>query len=818
MDQKPPYSVEDILLEHELEKKKKEGVAHPQKPTASPQKSVSSRKAGAPKPPRSAADIFRAPKKPSPPPAAKTPPDADIKIVPPVRVAPATAPKPAPKAEEDTLSMEPVRVAPDGKPAQERPRLTKKEEDTRPLGPIRMMKPAEQKTVAVSTRTRVLTVDREAPNAEEPALPDQLEGQMVMDNFVEAPMDEERIESELRERRREKVDGFRIVEGGRPAFKLVGEEEESDPGEELVPEEEPAEEMLEDFNEYAESEAIRSELAYRRRMGAFGVIATVALEALLLAVTLLYEVGALRFMSAAVLTAFHTALLVGVLCVNNRLVTGGIKSLVHLRADADTPPAVCGVVGLLYTVAQFAALHHVTAGSAMFLSAAAGMCVLAGALGRQMQDMRISRNFAFVSGEKHKKYAACFIENERTAAELGRPATVDGIPPMVYYHKASFLERYLDISYGHDPADRVMRWFTPIVLGVSLLCAIGYGLLFPAHAWMAPTVFVSVLLLASPVWALFATQRALTRSCKAALKNGVMIGGFSAVERFGRRHKSVIVDATELFPKEQIKLHGIKTFSGTRIDDAITDAAAVVIGARSPLEPIFRRLIENRMEILREVDSLAYEQDMGLSGWVGGRRVLIGNRRLLENHGVEVPSKEYEARYVKDDRHVVYLSTGGELSAMFVVSYLADSEIKALVKALYRRHAQLLIRSCDPNITVELVCRVMELPSRSAEVLTAAQGRVYDALLDEMAEQRAEASLACGGRAVSRLYAVAQCGRLYRATWAALATQLIISVACLTVSAFVSATTGLVLTPPALVGCILASGVVGWLVGRIGKA
>lgn len=44
-------------------------------------------------------------------------------------------------------------------------------------------------------------------------------------------------------------------------------------------------------------------------------------------------------------------------------------------------------------------------------------------------------------------------------------------------------------------------------------------------------------------------------------------------------------------------------------------------------------MIENKVELLQEVDTLVYEQDMGLSGWVSGRRVLVGSRRLLENHG-----------------------------------------------------------------------------------------------------------------------------------------------------------------------------------------
>ena len=65
---------------------------------------------------------------------------------------------------------------------------------------------------------------------------------------------------------------------------------------------------------------------------------------------------------------------------------------------------------------------------------------------------------------------------------------------------------------------------------------------------------------------------------------------------------------------------------------------------------MFRRIIEDKVDILPAVDSLVYEQSMGLTGWVAGRRVLVGNRRLLENHGVDVPSRDYELRYTQNGR------------------------------------------------------------------------------------------------------------------------------------------------------------------------
>lgn len=766
MDQKPTYSVEDILREYEL---KKSGNASD--------------------------DTNTAPVTPAPRP-----------IAPPVREFPSSAP-----SEDDDAPVREFRpLKPVAKPQK------KVSENTRRLDKV--VPTPEPKTVAVSTRTRVLTVAQteEKYQTNEIPLPDQLEGQMVMENFSTAPIDEEKLEEELRRRRQEKIDGFRIVEGGKAPLKLTGEEEETDPEEEQLTDEPPVDdEELEDFNDYAESEAVYSELAYRRRMGAFAVIATGAAQVLLLIVMLAYQFGWLSAVPASVLTTFQLILMLGMLGLNHRMLVGGIKKLLKMRADTDTPVAIVGVIGTLYTALLYTIPDGVSAGTALLLSAGAGMGVLAGRIGRQMQIMRISRNFTFVGSEKTKKYAAAYVDDEKIAAELGRPADIDGIPPVMYYRKASLLTKFLERSYAPDPVDQVMRWFVPLTLGIALLCTIGYVILFPTTVFRAVTVFAATVITTMPVWAMFSAQRAFSRSCKRALKKGAMIAGFDAVTQYGHRTKAVIVDAGELFQKEQVKLHGIKTFSGTRIDEAITDAAAVVIAAGGPLAPIFQRLIENRTDILREVDSLAYEQDMGLSGWVGGRRVLIGNRRLLANHGVEVPSKEYEDRYTKDDRNTVYLSTGGELSAMFVVSYLAAASVKTQLRALQKEHIQLLVRTCDPNVTADLICRVMELPPRSVEVLSAGEGRAYDTLLASESGQEAPTSIACTGRAVSKLHAVVQCCRLRRGVWAGLISQLAFSVAAMVFAVFVSAVTGQVLRADALVGLLLLVGIVGHLVPRL---
>ena len=113
-----------------------------------------------------------------------------------------------------------------------------------------------------------------------------------------------------------------------------------------------------------------------------------------------------------------------------------------------------------------------------------------------------------------------------------------------------------------------------------------------------------------------------------------MVSGYRAIEELSDIN-AVVVSASDLFPKGSVMLHGIKTFGQRRIDEAILDAASVVCSCETTLADIFLQVIEGKQDILKPVDSVVYEDGMGLSAWVDSKRVLIGNRELMLNHGVE---------------------------------------------------------------------------------------------------------------------------------------------------------------------------------------
>lgn len=171
-----------------------------------------------------------------------------------------------------------------------------------------------------------------------------------------------------------------------------------------------------------------------------------------------------------------------------------------------------------------------------------------------------------------------------------------------------------------------------------------------------------------------------------------------------------------------------------RVDEAILYTASMIITSDGPLANIFDRVILGRRELLPEVESLAYEDKLGLSAWIHNRRVLVGSRELLNNHNVAIPNKEFEDKYLHDGRMPLYLAVEGKIAAMFVVSYQSDPDIASLLKKTERNGLTILVRTSDANITEDAIESAFRLPPNEVKIINAVAGDIFKNCREEELE------------------------------------------------------------------------------------
>jgi hypothetical protein len=138
-------------------------------------------------------------------------------------------------------------------------------------------------------------------------------------------------------------------------------------------------------------------------------------------------------------------------------------------------------------------------------------------------------------------------------------------------------------------------------------------------------------------------------------------------------------------------------------------------------------------------------------------KVLVGTRELLRHHGVSVPKKSYEEKYTVKGRKAVYLAIGGEIIAMFIVSYSADPDLKRELAKLEKTGKTLIVKSTDPYINEETLATLFDLPQGFIRVMNYSAARVYDKYSSPSVE-KSPAYLAHSGSALSLISAMRGAG------------------------------------------------------------
>lgn len=733
----------------------------------------------------------------------------------------------AEEAAQITLPLEADAVQPTEQetetPAAEIEPLTEADCEETEMVTIAAAEPADEiKVTAFDAPTQIIKLDG-TEDEQEQEEDDPFAGQLTMEDFVEEtpveaeeepPETEDEIswEEQLEQTRREKIRDFQIQQNRENTDFRYTDEEAPDEVPAAAAEEEPPvarTKFTGDFENFEQTADVAAELNHRYRSLRFRLWLAVAAEVLLLwsAGTALAYGGATPG-SPVLFLLVNLFGFVAITALLFPMLRDGTVALVRLKPNSDSIPAVVGGTVLLHTLVQWFRLEALEMGQAPLLTAAGGMLLLLCGLGRLLRISRIRRNFDVV-GKQGDKIAATLVQEERAAVEIGRRAVATGVPRVVYFRPTGFLDDFLANSYMDDRYDTVLVRYLPCAAALALIGGVVCGAV-SSDFFSGFTAFVLLLCMLLPAASL-ALSVPLYRECKRQLKQGNMLCGYAAAERFGNVH-GVALDVSDLYLSDSVALHGIRTFGATRIDEAIMDAAAVAIRTEGPLAGLFLRIIEQKTEILQPVDNLVFEQDMGFSGWVGGRRVLVGNRKLLENHGLDTPSSDYERKYKKDGRELVYLSVAGELSAMFIISYLTNETVENALHELQDAGVSLLIRSCDPNVTEESLCAGFHLDDFYVDLLSASAGRLYDNLR-RGEEDRVSAGAAVRGGVAGIAELLTGCRRLRRRGIAAMLAQILCAVlaAVICFAAFLSAGTAATVLPLVLIPlCALVAIIASW--------
>ena len=443
------------------------------------------------------------------------------------------------------------------------------------------------------------------------------------------------------------------------------------------------------------------------------------------------------------------------LVLNRVAMLSGLSPLVHIKGNSDTAVAVAGAAGMVQIIVSFFCLGDLNGFHVNYYTVIPMLAFFANNVGKLYMVLRVKDNFKFVSS-KGQKYASKIYNNESVAMQMMSGTAADR-PIIAYQHKTEFPSNFLKISYAPDPSEDLASKLAPITTIASIIIAVMYGVVKLSFA-DALNAFALITALSVPVATLLSVNAPVRKLCKTLLSYGSMLSGYPSVKQFCDS-TAIMIDANELFPAESISLEGIKTFEDYGIDESLLCGIAILKEAQNPIANAFDSVVAETEETLPEVESVLYEDEIGLVGWIKSERILVGSRTLMEKYSVEVPNMEYEEKYTSQGRQVTYLSRAGRLVAMFVTRYTPDAQLKAEMQRAETNGISFLIRTTDYNVTNDLVAKLYDLFYRSIKVLPTGLGNVLREAEDTV-EETSRSYLITNGKAASLARAVTGCVKI----------------------------------------------------------
>ncbi|HEB78772.1 MAG TPA: copper-translocating P-type ATPase, partial [Methylothermaceae bacterium] len=307
-------------------------------------------------------------------------------------------------------------------------------------------------------------------------------------------------------------------------------------------------------------------------------------------------------------------------------------------------------------------------------------------------------------------------------------------------------------------ADRVAAWFVPIVIVVAVLTFVAWNLWGPeprlAHAVVNA---VAVLIIACPCALGLATPMSIMVGVGRGALEGILIKEARALETM-EKVDTVVVDKTGTLTEGQPKLIAVQALDGDE-DELLRLVAGLEQASEHPLARAVVQAAREKGLNLEKVVDFRSLTGRGVLGNVAGRQVLVGNRRLLEEQGVEpgrLLSLAEELRAA--GRTVLLVAIDGRPAGVLGVADPVKSTTPEALEILRGEGIEVVMATGDSRATAETIARQLGIRRFYAEVLPEdkvdivqrlqAEGRIVamagDGVNDAPALARADVGIAMG--------------------------------------------------------------------------
>jgi len=266
-------------------------------------------------------------------------------------------------------------------------------------------------------------------------------------------------------------------------------------------------------------------------------------------------------------------------------------------------------------------------------------------------------------------------------------------------------------------ADVVASWFVPAVVTVAIATFMLWAWLGPQPAMAYAIVnAVAVLIIACPCALGLATPMSIMVGTGKGAQNGILIKNAEALETL-EKVDTVVVDKTGTLTEGRPDLVMITPVDGVSENELLELAASVETASEHPLATAIVNAAESRSVKLSAHENFESITGQGANAIVSGRRVSVGNTKLMQEIGAFDEQLAASAdKFRQDGQTVMFVAIDGNAAGLLGVADPVKETTADAIRALHHAGLKVVMLTGDNSITANAVARRIGIDDVRADV------------------------------------------------------------------------------------------------------
>ena len=311
-----------------------------------------------------------------------------------------------------------------------------------------------------------------------------------------------------------------------------------------------------------------------------------------------------------------------------------------------------------------------------------------------------------------------------TASKVGADTTLSQIVKLVEEAQAARapIERI---------ADRVSSFFVPVVVLVALGSFLGWLFIAGSTFTHAFTALIAVLIIACPCALGLATPAAIVVGTGRGAENGILLKGGEQLEK-AYQVSIIVFDKTGTLTKGEPSVTDLVPLDNVSEDEIVRFAASAEKGSEHPLAEAVIRYSKARGVKIGKPSEFEAVSGQGVKVVLEKRQVLLGNRRMMSEAGIDLQPFEEKISSLEDEGKTVMIEAVDRRPiGLIAVADTVKESSRAAVEDLKKMGIEVVMLTGDNEKTAMAIAQQVGVSRVIANVLPADKANVIKELQQE---------------------------------------------------------------------------------------